>query len=111
MLVLGQRAATFALVCIGWVFFRSETMAIAFTMLGRLVTGWGIAPELTDALIVGTIAGMLALQFAPRRPALELQDRLATLKPAVLGLVLAGALFVIATLGPTGVAPFIYFQF
>jgi hypothetical protein len=54
---------------------------------------------------------MLALQYAPRRPALKLQERLSALQPAVMGLIFAGTLFVIATLGPSGVAPFIYFQF
>ncbi|MGH2629912.1 MAG: MBOAT family O-acyltransferase, partial [Actinomycetota bacterium] len=39
MLVWGQRLATFALVCIGWVFFRADSMATAFTLLGRLVLG------------------------------------------------------------------------
>ena len=40
MLVWGQRLSTFALVCVGWVFFRADSMATAFTLLGRLVTGW-----------------------------------------------------------------------
>jgi hypothetical protein len=33
------------------------------------------------------------------------------LRPAVLGVVFAVVLFTITTLGPRGVAPFIYFQF
>ncbi len=111
LLLLGQRASTFALVCVGWVFFRSDSMATAFTMLGRLIVGWGTGPELVNILVVGSIALMLALQYAPPAPGLEIQKRLSVLHPAVLGLVFAGALFVIATLGPTGVAPFIYFQF
>ncbi|HEY6568163.1 MAG TPA: MBOAT family O-acyltransferase [Actinomycetota bacterium] len=111
LLLLGQRVSTFALVCIGWVFFRSDSMATAFTMLGRLFVGWGTAPELVNVVVVGSIGLMLALQYAPPAPALEVQKRLSVLHPAVLGLLFAGALFVIATLGPTGVAPFIYFQF
>jgi alginate O-acetyltransferase complex protein AlgI len=111
MLLLGQRVGTFALVCVGWVFFRSDSMATAFTMLGRLITGWGIPPALVNTLVLGSIVLMLALQYAPHRPALKLQERLSALQPAVMGLVFAGTLFVIATLGPSGVAPFIYFQF
>ena len=38
ILVWGQRLSTFALVCIGWVFFRADSMATAFELLGRLVT-------------------------------------------------------------------------
>ncbi|HVD71829.1 MAG TPA: MBOAT family O-acyltransferase, partial [Actinomycetota bacterium] len=70
MLLLGQRVGTFALVCVGWVFFRSDSMATAFTMLGRLITGWGIAPALVNTLVLGSIVLMLALQYAPHRPAL-----------------------------------------
>jgi hypothetical protein len=93
------------------VFFRADSIGIAFTMLGRLLVGWATAPELVNDLVVGVIVLMLALQYAPRRPAIKLQERLSTLKPAVLGLAFAGTLFVITTLGPAGVAPFIYFQF
>jgi hypothetical protein len=80
-------------------------------MLGRLITGWGIPPALVNTLVLGSIVLMLALQYAPHRPALKLQERLSALQPAVMGLIFAGTLFVIATLGPSGVAPFIYFQF
>jgi D-alanyl-lipoteichoic acid acyltransferase DltB (MBOAT superfamily) len=111
MLLLGQRVSTFALVCIGWVFFRADSMGTAFTMLGRLLVGWGTTPELVNPVVIGSIAMMLALQYAPAAPGLEIQKRLSVLHPAVLGLVFASVLFVVATLGPTGVAPFIYFQF
>ena len=42
---------------------------------------------------------------------LWLQSGLSRLKPVPLGMVLAVTLLVIVILGPTGVAPFIYFQF
>ena len=62
-------------------------------------------------LVVLTIAGMLSLQFLPRGMGLWLQSGLSRLKPVPLGIVLAVTLLVIVILGPTGVAPFIYFQF
>jgi alginate O-acetyltransferase complex protein AlgI len=111
LLVWGQRLATFALVCVGWVFFRSDSMTTAFTLLGRLVVGWTSPTEVVTPLVLGTIALMLALQYAPREPGLVLQERISRWRPVPMGLVGAGALFVIATLGPQGVAPFIYFQF
>ena len=37
---VGGYAATFALVCVGWVFFRADSLETAFALLGRLVTGW-----------------------------------------------------------------------
>jgi D-alanyl-lipoteichoic acid acyltransferase DltB (MBOAT superfamily) len=107
----GQRITTFALVCIGWVFFRADSMGSAFAVLGRLFTGWGTPTELVTPLVIGAIALMLALQYAPKEPALVLQARLSKLQPVALGLVSAVVLFFIVTLGPQGVAPFIYFRF
>ena len=108
---LRRSAVTFALVCVGWVFFRSDSLETAFGLLGRLVTGWFTPTELVTPLVVLTILGMLALQFWPRGFGLWLQAGLSRLKPAPLGIVLALVLLVIVILGPPGVAPFIYFQF
>jgi alginate O-acetyltransferase complex protein AlgI len=108
---LRQRAATFALVCVGWVFFRADSMDTAFSLLRRLVSGWWTPSEFVTPLVVFTIAGMLALQFSPRGLGLWLQSGLSRLKPAPLGIVFGLALLVIVILGPAGVAPFIYFQF
>jgi alginate O-acetyltransferase complex protein AlgI len=109
--VLRQRAATFALVCVGWVFFRADSMETAFSLLRRLLTGWWTPSESLTPVVVITIVGMLALQFWPRGFGLWLQSGLSRLKPAPLGVVLALALLAIVILGPSGVAPFIYFQF
>lgn len=108
---LRQRAATFALVCVGWVFFRADSMETAFSLLRRLITGWWTPSESLTPLVVLTIVGMLALQFWPRGFGLWLQSGLSRLKPAPLGIVFALAMLVIVILGPSGVAPFIYFQF
>ena len=67
--------------------------------------------ELVTPLVIGTIALMLALQYAPREPGLLLQERISRWRPVPMGLAGAASLFVITTLGPQGVAPFIYFQF
>ena len=86
--VLRQCAATFALVCVGWVFFRADSLDTAFALLGRLVIGWSTPSEFVNPLVVLTIAGMLALQFWPRGLGLWLQSGLSRLKPAPLGIVL-----------------------
>jgi alginate O-acetyltransferase complex protein AlgI len=104
-------ATTFALVCVGWVFFRADSLDTAFALLRRLFTGWFTPSEFVNPLVVFTIAGMLALQFWPRGLGLWLQSGLSRLKPAPLGVVLGLGLLVIVILGPPGVAPFIYFQF
>jgi D-alanyl-lipoteichoic acid acyltransferase DltB (MBOAT superfamily) len=108
---LRRSAATFALVCVGWVFFRADSLETAFGLLGRLVTGWFTPTEFVNPLVILTILGMVALQFWPRGFGLWLQAGLSRLKPAPLGIVLAVVLLVIVILGPSGVAPFIYFQF
>jgi alginate O-acetyltransferase complex protein AlgI len=109
--IWGQRAATFALVCVGWVFFRADSVAVGLSLLGRLLTGWATPTEFLTPTVVFTVAGMLALQFWPQALALSVQAGLSRLKPIPLGIVLSLVLLVIVILGPPGVAPFIYFQF
>ena len=106
-----QRAGTFALVCVGWVFFRADSVHTAVSLLGRLVTGWTTPTQLVHPLVVAVIAGSIALQYAPPTTADDLKDRLARLHPAAFGAVAGVALMLITALGPTGVAPFIYFRF
>jgi D-alanyl-lipoteichoic acid acyltransferase DltB (MBOAT superfamily) len=109
--VLRRSAATFGLVCVGWVFFRADSMETAFVLLGRLLTGWATPTEFVTPMVVFTVAGMLALQYWPKSLGLWVQSGLSRLRPAPMGVVLSIALLAIVTLGPTGVAPFIYFQF
>jgi alginate O-acetyltransferase complex protein AlgI len=101
---------TFHVVCLAWVFFRAESFSAAGVMLARLVTGWGGAQIVTPALIA-LIVGAIAAQFSPRGLGLWLQAAFSRLGPLPQAATLALALFVIDTLGPQGVAPFIYFQF
>ena len=110
-LVWRQQFLTFQLVCLGWVFFRADSLSTAFSMLGRLFTGWGQPATLVTPLVVLTIVFMLALQYAPHSAADRIMDRVEGLRPVAMGGVFAVVLFIITTLGPQGVAPFIYFQF
>jgi D-alanyl-lipoteichoic acid acyltransferase DltB (MBOAT superfamily) len=107
----GFHGATFALVCVGWTFFRADSIGTAVSLLGRLVTGWRTPSEFVTPLVALTIGGMLALQFWPRGLGLRLQSGLSRLRPVPLGVVFAFVLLVIVVMGPSGVAPFIYFQF
>jgi D-alanyl-lipoteichoic acid acyltransferase DltB (MBOAT superfamily) len=106
-----QRLAAFHLVCLGWAFFRADSVGTAFTLLGRLVTGWGTPTELVHPLVLLAIAVGIGTQYLPPAPAEALKDLAARARPVPLGIGIASALFVITTLGPQGVAPFIYFQF
>jgi D-alanyl-lipoteichoic acid acyltransferase DltB (MBOAT superfamily) len=109
--VVLARVVTFNLVAVGWVFFRADSIASAFQVLGRLVHGWGEGADLVTPAVVAAIAGMLALQNLPRSPAEVLQRSFSRVGPVLQGAALALVLFAITSLGPQGVTPFIYFQF
>jgi D-alanyl-lipoteichoic acid acyltransferase DltB (MBOAT superfamily) len=106
-----QTISTFVLVCVGWAFFRADSVATAVQMLLRIVT---LAPGPTDLITVPVLIAItvgLATQFMPHAPADRLKVALSHLRPVPLGVAGALTLFTITTLGPRGVAPFIYFQF
>jgi D-alanyl-lipoteichoic acid acyltransferase DltB (MBOAT superfamily) len=105
-----QRVATFHLVCLGWVFFRADSLAAAFALLGRLVTAFGPAPLVTPA-IVATIALGIGIQYVPKDVPARVMDWFSQLRPVAQGATLGAVLFAITTMGPQGVAPFIYFRF
>jgi hypothetical protein len=102
---------TFQLVCLGWVFFRADSMSSAFAVLGRLIHGWGEGAALVTPAVAGTIITMLVLQNLPRTPADAVQRSFSRLVPVLQGAAFAAALFAITSLGPQGVSPFIYFRF
>jgi alginate O-acetyltransferase complex protein AlgI len=106
-----QRLVTFTLVCIAWTLFRADSVATALTLLGRTVTAWGEPSPLVTVPVLLAIGIGLATQFLPHRPADRLKAAISQLRPVPLGIAIAVVLFVITTLGPRGVAPFIYFQF
>jgi D-alanyl-lipoteichoic acid acyltransferase DltB (MBOAT superfamily) len=109
--VLRAKVVTFHLVCLGWVFFRADSVASAFEVLGRLVRGWGEGTGLVTPMVVAAIAGMLVVQNLPRTPADRLQLAFSRAGPVLQGAALALVLFAITIVGPQGVSPFIYFQF
>ncbi|HEY7477523.1 MAG TPA: MBOAT family protein [Actinomycetota bacterium] len=109
--IVVQTVTTFALVCIGWAFFRADSVATALDLLGRILHGWSTPTELLTAQVLLWTAVGLATQFLPHAPAEWLRARLRGWQVVPLGVAAALFLFVLTTLGPRGVAPFIYFQF
>jgi D-alanyl-lipoteichoic acid acyltransferase DltB (MBOAT superfamily) len=105
-----QRLVTFNVVCLAWVFFRSDSIATALTMIKRLFTAWGPAPLVTP-LVVLTVVGTIALQYLPRDLIGQTQAVFARQRLGVQGAILGVVLLGITTLGPQGVAPFIYYRF
>ncbi len=107
---IGARVVTFHLVCLGWLFFRADSLHTAFVMLGRLLSAFGPAPLVRPGLLA-VIGLAIASQYLPSDAAARVQTAFSRLRPAVQGVVLAGVLFLITALGPQGVAPFIYYRF
>ena len=105
----GRRVLTFHVVCLGWVFFRAATLGDAFEVLGRLASG-GAAAAVTPAVLLLLLIGIGA-QYVPRSLGPRLERLSAAANPVMVGVVGGIGLLVVDTLGPQGIAPFIYFQF
>jgi len=107
------RLITFTIVCFAWIFFRSESFTIAEQMLARLFNPayWlDPSPLVTVGVLLAIAAGILE-QYVPRRTWGRLMAKFSNLAPVAQGLMLGASLLVINTMGPRGVAPFIYFRF
>lgn len=128
---LAARVVTLVLVCIGWIFFRADSVGAAFQMLGSmfafnrpLMRGWTFAPLSTPVLLMGIAALVVLSGWAwalLREPALRwwrARDGLPALvwlqrvvlfggRPAVYSL----AVLVLLLWPPHIAHRFIYFQF
>ena len=104
-----SRILLFHAVCAGWVFFRASSFGIAFDVFRRLGAG-GTATLATVPIGVVLILG-LGGQFLPSRWRSAFELQLGRWPALARGAALAVAVALIEILGPTGVAPFIYFQF
>jgi alginate O-acetyltransferase complex protein AlgI len=110
---VAQRLITFTIVCFAWVFFRAESFANAGEILGRLFDPqywFEPSPLVTVGVLLAIAAGILE-QYVPRATWGRLMARFSHLAPVAQGLLLGVSLMVINTMGPRGVAPFIYFRF
>jgi D-alanyl-lipoteichoic acid acyltransferase DltB (MBOAT superfamily) len=108
--VAWARFVTFQVVCLGWLFFRADSLGTVFAMLGRLVVGWGASPLVTPLAALAILAG-IASQYLPDRWLSVVLRGFADRRPVVQGGILGLVLLAITTLGPQGVAPFIYYRF
>ncbi len=106
-----QRFLTFQYVCLGWVFFNASGLSQAFSVLERVLSGWGEASPLVTPLLVVTVAGTVASQFVPPLSVTRLQAAFSRQRTVVQVGLLGFALLGITTFGPVGVAPFIYYRF
>lgn len=103
------RLLLFHAVCLGWIFFRAPSFDIAFAVLRRLA----IPGECTLATIPVLLALLVGLagQYQPLRWRKAFEYELGRWPAVARGAAFAVAIFAIELLGPSGVAPFIYFRF
>ena len=103
--------AAFHFICLGWVFFRSETLSDAGSLLSQLFTSFlSPAPDI-NAVFVGVVVCALFAQMLSRQALANAQTQLSRLPAWVLAVGFGIWMLVVDQFGPEGVAPFIYFQF
>lgn len=101
---------TFHVVCLSWLFFRSQTFGDAWLMLRGLFSRGTADGLVTVPLVVLVVVGFLSQLADGGRPR-RIWDGFNRLHWAFQGTAAAILLTFILALGPRGVAPFIYFQF
>lgn len=103
-------ALTFHFVCLCWVFFRSRSLSAAFAFLKSMANPLDYGP-LPGSFALILLAAAALLQFIPRMSGAKLGEWFGRRHPAVQALILGSLLFGLGAMAPSGVAPFIYFQF
>lgn len=107
--VLG-RIWIFQVVCFSWILFRASNLLIVRDILGNLCR-WSRHSELFSAkAFVVLVIGFL-IQFLDGRRLRRVWDEVNRWPVWIQGAAAAVILTIILGIGPTGVAPFIYFQF
>ena len=106
-----QRFVTFQIVCLAWVFFRAESFDNALDILGRLLWHWGEPSPLVKLSVLAAVALGIGAQYIPKHLMGRAMAAFSHVSPVWQGVALGFVLLVTNTLGPRGVAPFIYFQF
>jgi D-alanyl-lipoteichoic acid acyltransferase DltB (MBOAT superfamily) len=103
------RLLLFHAVCVGWVFFRSPSFEIAFSVFNSL----SVPNSFTLACwpVIISLSLGLFMQYRSKRWDIGIEKALARWPSLLRGACFAVVIFVIELLGPSGVAPFIYFQF
>jgi alginate O-acetyltransferase complex protein AlgI len=101
---------TFHLVCFAWIFFRADSFSTAGSYLAGFGR-WSEPSQYVTPFAVGLILLAMFFQFTPRNLGRWLAQLIQWLPSPVLGLLLGGGIWLIWTVAPEGVAPFIYFQF
>jgi alginate O-acetyltransferase complex protein AlgI len=105
------RLLTFHVVCFGWIFFRADSFGRAGQVIAQLFTAWGRpSPLVTSSVVLAILVG-IGSQYLPRRGLAAVLEGFRRLPAYGQVATLAAGVMLVDTLGPPGVAPFIYFRF
>jgi hypothetical protein len=98
-------------VCFAWIFFRANSFERAGAVIEQLFTAWGRpSPLVTTSVVVAILVG-IGGQYVRQTTLTKVMLGFQRLPAVAQAASLAVGLMVIDTLGPQGVAPFIYFRF
>jgi alginate O-acetyltransferase complex protein AlgI len=104
-----QRILMFALVCVGWVFFRAKTFADAGNWLSSMAGAHGIGLQGITGLASLALLAVLGLAIANVFPNASSSKRLGSLRPSYQGLLGVATFAALALMNSA--SPFLYFQF
>lgn len=100
----------FQVVCFSWILFRAQNLSVVGDVL-RSLCHWGGRSELLSVTAVLVLVTGFLMQFLDGRKPRPIWDTVNRWPAWVQGAVAAVILTLILGVGPSGVAPFIYFQF
>jgi D-alanyl-lipoteichoic acid acyltransferase DltB (MBOAT superfamily) len=103
-------AVTFHVVCLAWIFFRAADIDHAVQFLGGFARV-GLTPSQITPFTLTLIIGGIAAQFLPRDRMAWLERLSRPIPVALQGALVGAGIVAVDSLGPDGIAPFIYFQF
>jgi len=108
-----RRLITFNVVCLAWVFFRADSFSNAGDVLTRIFdpSHWNQAAPLVTGGVLLAIGAGLVEQYIPRDALARTMSWFSRLPPVAQGVTLGFVLLLTNSMGPRGVAPFIYFRF
>jgi hypothetical protein len=103
-------AATFHLVLVTWIFFRSETFQKSWLMLTQLGTLTSYHPNLHPKILAILAVGLIS-HWLPERWYQASQQAFIRMPAPAQGVVLFCAALVLREMASAEATPFIYFQF
>ena len=100
----------FHFVCLTWILFRAPTFSTAIAVCQALFAPWSVGTWFSPVLGLCLVGG-IAAQYLPDSLTDRARAAFAQLPLPVQGMAFSTSVLLIETFGPSGIAPFIYFQF